>query len=358
MSENQETEIVHLVKKIEQEVTQPVHLLSACSGYQVTLQKYGLEPLLPELLRIHHATGCPACLLGPDFIDKLIAYSQRNNVIIATYNDLLGIPGSQASLEKARTAGADIRVVSNIWDMLLLAKKNRRKRIVFPAIGFESAASSTAAAILQAKVAGIFNFQVLTGHRRLPACMEKILQKKDFPVHGVLTSARVAASMGSHYFSSLSQNYQIPQVISSYEPEILLQAILSLVKQINRQTTEIENFFPEAVSEKGNIKSHQLLDEVFEITAGDCTGLGTVKDSTFRIKNEYRMFDAEKVFFDVQLPDPAIAEGCICGEIISGNKKPQACKHFRKDCHPVQALDTCMHAEEGPCRVEYLFGEK
>ena len=347
-----------LLAEIEKTVTGTIHLLAVCSGYRVTLLKHRLDKLLPRQVHLHFGPGCPACLVSPAFVDKLVAYSHRSNVIIATYNDLLGLPGTVASLDKARTGGADIRVVANLWDALLLAKKNRRKRIVFPALGFESAAASTAAAILQAKVAGIFNFQVLMGHRRMTACMETALQKANPPVDGLITSGRVAASMGYAYFRPFSEKYQIPQAISGYEPEDLLEAVLALIKQIGRQTVKTQNLFPEAVSKEGNPKSHQLLQEVFEPADAFCNGFGTVKKAAFQIKKEYRMFDAEKVFLDEELPEPAFAEGCLCGKIMRGVTVPAKCPHFGKSCNPVNALGACMHSEEGPCRITFLYGKK
>ena len=347
-----------LLKEIKDTIDRPVHLLAVCSGHRATAAKHHLEKLLPEEVHLHFGPGCPACLISPAFVDKLLAYSRRGNVVITPFNDLLGISGSRSSLEKARTAGADIRVTASIWDMLLLAKKNRRKRIVFPALGFESAASSTAAAILQAKVAGIFNFQVLTGHRRMTACLETALQHAPFPTDGVIASGRVAASMGWDYFRPLSKKFEIPLVVSGYEPENLLEAVLALLQQIKQNSRKTENLFPEAVSQAGNPKSHQLLEEVFKPAEAFCNGFGTVKGAAFRIKNEYRMFDAEKVFLDVALPEPAFAEGCLCAEMMRGEKLPAACPHFGKNCNPVNALGACMHSEEGPCRLAFLYGTK
>jgi hydrogenase expression/formation protein HypD len=334
------------------------HLLAVCSGYHAAIRKNKSVAFFPQQVEISYGPGCPACLVSPSFIDKLLAYSRRANVIIATYNDLLGIPGSQSTLEKARTAGADIRVVTNIWDVLVLAKKNRRKRIVFPALGFESAASSTAAAILQAKVAGVFNFQVLSDHRRMPACIETVLQNGQIPVDGILASGRVAASMGAAYFRFLSEKYHLPVVISGYEPGNIKEAVSWLLHQIENHSFETGNLFPEAVSEEGNPKSHQLLEEVFTVSEAFCNGQGMVKDAGFAINNAYRMFDAEKVFVDTEIPEPAVADGCLCSEIMWGIKTPQECPYFAKQCNPVQALGACMHSEEGPCRVEFLFGSK
>jgi len=347
-----------LLARIEDAVTTPVYFMAVCSGYKVTMQKHRLEQLLPKQIHIHHGPGCPACLTSPAFIDKLLEYAKRGNVIIATYADLLGIPGSMSTLEKARTAGADIRVVTNIWDILLLAKKNRRKRIVFPAVGFESAASSTAAAILQAKVAGIFNFQVLCDHKSMVAGMEAVLQQNKVPVDGFISSGRVAASMGMDYFRKISEKHHKPQAISGYEPEDLLEAILFLVKQVNSKKADVGNLFPEVVSEKGNPKSHQLLEEVFEPMNVFFNGFGDVKAGGFLIKDSYRMFDAEKVFFDVETPPATLQKECLCGDIMQGVKSPKECPHFAKTCNPVNALGACMYSEEGPCKVEFLFGRK
>ncbi len=344
------------MQALDKAVGQPTHILLMCSGFDVALRKNKLAGQLPRNLFLHNGPACPACLAAPSWIDRLVAYSRRGNVVIATYNDLLGIPGTVTTLEKARTAGADIRVVNSLWDVLLLAKKNRRKRIVFPALGFESAASSTAAAILQAKVAGLFNFQVQCGHKRITACTKAILDRQLFPVDGIISSGRVAASMGSDYFRSVSQQFGIPQAISGYQPENLLKAILSVVMQVNNHRQEVENLFAEAVSTKGNPKSHQLLEEVFNTGDAVCHGFGTVKEAGFLIKEEYRMFDAEKVFLDVELPIQTTDNGCICDKIMSGIHTPENCPHFKNRCNPVNALGACMHSEEGPCRTAYLFG--
>ncbi len=355
-STNQTPSAEKLAEQITKAVDRPMHLLLMCSGFRVTLSKNKLTERLPSRLFLHDGPACPACLLPPEFIDKLAAYSRRNNVIIATYEDLLGIPGTRTTLDKIRTTGADVRVVSSLWDVLLLAKKNRRKRIVFPAPGFESAASSTAAAVLQAKVAGLFNFQVLSGHRRLIACTRAALQNTSTPVDGIIVSGRVAASMGKDYFHPISEKYHLPQVISGYQPEELLNAILALVTQIRNGTCHTENLFPEAVSDTGNPKSHQLIEEVFSPAPSFCNGYGRMHETGFSFNKAYRMFDAEKVFLDTDLPSPAGENTCPCGEIMRGKLLPYECPHFKKTCNPVNASGACMHSEEGPCRTAYLYG--
>ncbi|GMT44631.1 MAG: hydrogenase formation protein HypD [bacterium] len=345
-----------LLAEIEKAVTSPVHVMAVCSGYKVTIRKHHLFRQLPEQIHIHYGPGCPACLSSPVFIDKLVEYSKRGNVIIATYGDLLGIPGSSSTLEKARMDGAGIRVIHSIMDALTLAKKNRRKRIIFPAVGFESAASSTAAGILQAKVAGIFNFHVLCDHKRMLSGMEAVLQRDDVPVDGVISSGRVAASMGANYFRKVTEKYHKPQVISGYESKDVLEAILHLVKQINNKTAVPENLFPAVVTAEGNPKSQQLLEEVFEVSDAEWTGFGKIKSSGFKIKKTYRMHNAEEVFFDVETPEPVSPEGCLCDEIMRGIKVPADCRYFTKTCNPIHAIGACMYSEEGPCRVDFLFG--
>ncbi len=345
-----------LAAEIKETIVSPVHLMAVCSGSKVTIQKHHLERLLPKQIHIHFGPGCPACLASPAFIDKLLEYSKRSDVIIATYGDLLGIPGSKSTLEEARTNGAGIRVIHSIMDALTLSKKNRGKRIIFPAVGFESAASSTAAAILQAKVAGLFNFHVLCDHKRMLSGMEAVLQRNEVPLDGFIGSGRIAASMGMDYFKIFFEKHRKPLVISGYEPENVLKAILHLVRQINNKTASLENLFPEVVSDKGNSKSHQLLEEVFETGDATWTGFEKIKSSGFKIKNVYRMFDTEKVFFDVETPEPALPEGCLCGEIMRGIILPKDCPHFAKACNPINALSACMYSEEGPCRMDFLFG--
>ncbi len=186
--------------------------------------------------------------------------------------------------------------------------------------------------------------------------MEAVLQRNEVPVEGFINSGRVAASMGADYFGIISEKYHKPQVVSSYEPEDVLEAILHLVKQTKNKTAMPENLFPSVVTGEGNPQSHQLLEEVFESDDMEWTGFGKIKGSGFKIKRAYRVHNAEEIFFDVKTPEPILPEGCLCGKIMRGVKSPQDCPHFAKTCNPLNALSACMYSEEGSCRVDFLYG--
>jgi hydrogenase expression/formation protein HypD len=87
-------------------------------------------------------------------------------VILATYGDLIRVPGSFSSLEREKAEGADIRIVYSTLDALEIAKKNGDKRIVFPGIGFETTTPSSAVALLEARRQKVSNFisSVYTNH--------------------------------------------------------------------------------------------------------------------------------------------------------------------------------------------------
>ena len=68
----------------------------------------------------------------------------EKDCIIATYGDLLRVPGSKGSLE---SCGGDIRIVQGVHKAVEIAEKTD-KEVVFISVGFETTAPTVAASIL------------------------------------------------------------------------------------------------------------------------------------------------------------------------------------------------------------------
>ena len=79
---------------------------------------------------------------------------------------MIRVPGARGSLEKARGLGADVRVIYSTLDAVALAQKMPEREVVLAAVGFETTAPATGAAILAAQKAGLRNFSVLASHMR------------------------------------------------------------------------------------------------------------------------------------------------------------------------------------------------
>lgn len=347
-----------IVQQLKEEIkrisTKPVRFMEVCGGHTMAIQKFGIQELLPENIQLISGPGCPVCVTSRSYIDKAIAISRRDDVIITTYGDLIRVPGSTSTLEKERAKGANIQVVYSIMDALMVAKKNRRKKIVFLGIGFETTAPATAAGILQAKVAGLFNFSVFSAHKVMPPAMAALIDE-GVPINGYIGPGHVSTITGKGIYEDIPKRYGMGVVISGFEPVDIMQSILMLVKQIENNDPKVEIQYTRAVKPEGNIKAQQMMDEVFERGDDWWRGLGILKNSGLKIRDEYAGHDAERIFSDVEVEPLVEPQGCICGDVLKGIKKPKDCQLFGKVCNPLNPVGSCMVSSEGACQAYYLY---
>ena len=344
-----------LAKEIKKVSTKPVRLMEVCGGHTMSIQKFGIPYLLPDTVELISGPGCPVCVTSNSFIDKAVAYSKRDDVIIATYGDLIRVPGSSSTLEKERAIGADVRIVYSILDALEIAKHNRRKKIVFLGIGFETTAPSSAAGVIKAQMAGIRNFFLFSAHKVMPPAMEALIDE-GVQIDGYVGPGHVSTITGEGIYLDIPKKFGLGVVISGFEPVDLMQSILMLVKQIENNDQKVEIQYKRAVKPEGNIKAQHMLDEVFEYGDDWWRGLGILKNSGLKIRESYAMHDSEKNI-EVEVEPLREPKGCICGEILRGVKKPKDCKLFAKACTPSNPIGSCMVSSEGTCQAYFLYNK-
>jgi hydrogenase expression/formation protein HypD len=351
----QKEPIQALLQRLRQEIDpeRTYHLMEFCGGHTHALYQYGLMDLLPSSIEMHHGPGCPVCVLPMYRIAKAIALAKLPQVIFCSYGDMLRVPGpSGYHLMHAKAEGADVRMVYSIDDALQIAQRSPDRSIIFFAIGFETTAPSTAAAILKAQNLGLTNFFVYNNHLIAAAALLYLLQMdKSFSVdetkniiQGFIGPGHVSSVIGMNAFIEVSCNYCKPIVITGFEPIDLLQSIIMLVKQINRGTFQVENQYTRVVTREGNIKSQNMMRQVFDIVPSfEWRGLGELPSSAFQLKSNYEKYDAEKQFiisFQMQSKDqPSV---CECAAILRGQKKPKDCLWFGQACSPEHPLGACM----------------
>ncbi len=100
--------------------------------------RYGLRELLPPTIKLISGPGCPVCVTPNEYLDKAIALAKMDGVIIATFGDMMRVPGSRSSLEEEKANGASIKAVYSTDDALAMARKNKDKQVVFLGVGFET----------------------------------------------------------------------------------------------------------------------------------------------------------------------------------------------------------------------------
>jgi len=326
-----------------------------CGGHTVTIFRYGIRRVLPSTIDMVSGPGCPICVTANADLDKAIALAQIPEVIIATFGDMLKVPGSHSSLQEVKANGADVRMVYSTMDALKIAEDNPGKSVVFLGIGFETTAPTIAASILQAEENGIKNYYVLSLHKLCPPVVRAILDSGEVKLHGLICPGHVSAIIGSHPWEFIAQDYGIPCVVSGFEPLDILQCVNMLVAQIENGESKVEIAYRRGVRPEGNQQALKLMEEVFETCPAEWRGIGEVPDSGLKVRKEYQPFDAE-VAFDIDPGSPYEPEGCICGDILRGVKTPLDCRLFGKVCTPESPVGPCMVSSEGSCSAYYLYG--
>ena len=132
-----------------------------------------------------------------------------------------------------------------------------------------------------------------------------------------------------------------------------------LVKQIQSGEPRVYNEYGRVVSEEGNVKAQQVLDDVFEPGDVKWRGFPVIAGSGLFLKKKYSDFDARVLFEDdlSELKDKEFTEpkGCRCGELLRGLITSKECPLFGKQCTPSSPVGPCMVSAEGSCNIEYRY---
>lgn len=332
----------------------PVKFMEVCGGHTMAIQKFGIPGMLPGIVKLISGPGCPVCVTSREYLDQAIWLGQQENVLIATYGDLIRVPGSHTTLDKERGKGAKVHIVYSAMEALQLARENPGKKTVFLGIGFETTAPASAVTVQAAREEGISNFFILSAHKIMPPAMEALVKEK-IDIQGFIAPGHVSTITGPSIYQTLAKTYKIPVVISGFEPVDILQSIRMLLEQVKQKQPQVEIQYKRAVKTDGNPKARAILQEVFEKADDWWRGLGVLPNSGLQPRKKYQAHDARQLLtapLDIAR-EPA---GCICGEILKGLKQPDECKLFRKVCHPGNPVGACMVSNEGACAAYYKYG--
>lgn len=343
-----------VLREIRSTITRPWVLMEICGGQTHAIMRYGLEQLLPEEIELVHGPGCPVCVTPLEMIDRSIEIASQPGVIFTSYGDMLRVPGSERDLFSVRASGGDVRVVYSPLDALDIARQNPDQEIVFFAIGFETTAPANAMSIIQAAQLGIENFSVLVSHVRVPPAMKAILSSPANRVQGFLAAGHVCTVMGYWEYIPIAEQYQVPIVVTGFEPLDILQGILMAIKQLENNQSSVENAYTRLVTRGGNIPAQKIIHTTFSDCDQKWRGIGQIPSSGWCLRQEYERFNAVQRFnvMDIQ---PFESPLCIAGEILQGIKKPTDCDAFRTECTPEHPLGATMVSSEGACAAYYQY---
>ncbi len=333
----------------------PIRIMEVCGGHTHSIFRYGLEALLPDGIELIHGPGCPVCVLPRERIDDCLAIAAQPEVIVTTFGDAMRVPGSQESLQQAKAAGADIRMVYSPLDALQIAKDNPDRRVVFFGLGFETTMPGTALTVQQAAREGVANFFLLCHHITIVPTLKALLDDEYVRVDAFVGPGHVSMVIGLEPYDFIAREYGKPFIISGFEPLDILQSILMLLNQLHEAEARVENQYTRVVSSSGNHQAQQAVADVFELRERFAwRGLGEIKHSGVRLRLAYAAFDAEAVF---DLPSRKIEDPdeCRCGEVLKGQLQPHQCPLFGTHCTPSQPLGALMVSSEGACAACYQY---
>lgn len=342
-----------VLREIEQTCQGSWNIMEVCGGQTHGLVKNGILEMLPENVRMIHGPGCPVCVTPVSLIDKAVDLL-RQGAIVCSFGDMIRVPGSKMSLLEAKALGGDLRVLYSPLEAVNVAKKNPDKEVVFFAVGFETTAPANALSLLHAEKQGLRNFSLLVSHVLVPPAIEAILDDEFNSIHAFLGAGHVCAIMGYKEYFPLTAKYQIPIVITGFEPLDLVQGIWMAVKQLEEGRCEVENQYTRVVKKEGNAKAIEVIREVFEVGDREWRGIGRIANSGYTIKSKYRDFDAENKFGIDHIQVSESSE-CIAGQILKGKKKPIDCSQFGKGCTPMNPLGAPMVSSEGACSAYFNY---
>jgi hydrogenase expression/formation protein HypD len=287
-------------------------------------------------------------------IDFAVDLAQRPGVTVASFGDMLRVPGSRESLLQARGRGGDVRLVYSPLDAVTLARENPDRQVVFFAVGFETTTPATALAVQQAHDLGVENFSLLVAHVRVLPAMEAIMQSPDCTVEGFLAAGHVCTVDGFGDYHRFAERHRVPVVITGFEPVDLLVGIRECVQQIESRRGTVANCYERCVHAGGNAHARRIVEETFETCDRVWRGFGVVRAGGLQLRDRWRSFDAARRFARGDVL-PIVMNRCRSGDVLTGRIRPTDCECFDTECTPQSPLGAPMVSSEGACAAYYRY---
>jgi len=331
--------------------------MEVCGTHTVALGRSGLRELLEDCLDLRSGPGCPVCVTAAEDIDYMILLARQPDVFVATFGDMLKVPGSYGSLEQSKAEGARIHVCYSPREAVELAKSYPDKIVIFLGIGFETTVPLVALALKEAMAAGLKNFVVYSAHKLVPPALSLLATDPELGLDGFILPGHVSAILGRQAFAFLAEKHHLPAAIAGFEPLDILGALMELILLILNGEPQVLNSYPRVVTEEGNLKAQEILQEVFYPCPANWRGLGSIPDSGLKLKKRYQDFDAQKRYPLEVKPSPP-PPGCRCGDILKGLTLPTECPLFARRCTPATPVGPCMVSSEGSCAAYFRYSRR
>ena len=327
----------------------PLRIMEVCGTHTHEIFRLGIRKLLPKNVELISGPGCPVCVTPVGFIDEAV-WLCEHGVTVATFGDLVRVPGTNKNLAAARAEGGRVQVVYSPTDALAYAKEHPNEQVAFLSVGFETTVPASCIAVDQAAQEGIGNFSLLTANKTMPNAYQALKGSADvflYPGHvHAITGTALCEDMAAQGVSG---------VLAGFTARELMTALAVAVTKAKEGEPFLVNAYPRVVRPEGTPAAVALIEKVMEPCDSEWRGLGVIPMSGLALRKEYTAFDARKKY-DMPVitgkPNPA----CRCGEVLQGRCKPSDCPVFGKVCTPLHPVGACMVSGEGACSAYYQYG--
>jgi len=349
-------ELVAEIEKTTRRIGRPLSLMEVCGTHTVELRRKGIHSLLPEAITLVSGPGCPVCVTPAGYVDNALALAESGQAIIATFGDMLKVPGTSGRALSALSGRGLVRLVYSPSELGAIARQSPLP-VVFLAVGFETTIPTVVSALCQAIEAGVENLLLYTAFKTVTPALRFLLSDPDHGIDGFLLPGHVSVVIGERAYDFLTESGGRPGVITGFESLDMLLGILLLVRQIEKGESRVENAYPRAVKPDGNPRALAVMERNLEPRNDVWRGLGVIPGGGLGLRPQLASLDAEKRF---ELPPARDAEapGCVCSRVIAGKAQPTQCALFGRRCTPDDPVGPCMVSSEGTCAAYFRYGAR
>lgn len=326
--------------------------MEVCGTHTVALRRHGIPSLLPENITLISGPGCPVCVTPDGYVDNALALAEEKRAVVATFGDMLKVPGSGGGSLVRHIGGGWVRMVYSPSEVLSMTGG---APVVFLGIGFETTIPAVAAAFLKARKQGAGNLYLYTAFKMVVPALKALLSDPDRAIDAFILPGHVSVVLGLEAYRFLEGPEGLPSVVTGFEPLDMVYGLLLILRQLAAGEKRVENAYPRAVKPDGNPRARRIIEELTEPRDELWRGLGWIAASGRGLRGEFRDMDAETAF-DLTPLEEHEPPGCLCGRVIQGKASPTQCPLFGSRCTPDEPVGPCMVSSEGTCAAYLRYG--
>lgn len=343
-----------LALKAADRLGRQVMLMEVCGTHTAAISRSGIRTLLADLLELRSGPGCPVCVTAAGDIEAAVKIARLPEVTVATFGDMIRVPGISSSLEQESARGAAVSIFYSPGDAVDYARCHPEKEVVFIGVGFETTAPLVALSVEEARKSGIKNYSVLSLHKIVPPVLSSLLSTGEIRLDGLILPGHVSVITGRRPFDFIAGDYGVPAAVAGFEAMDILSAVHTLLEAIMEGSAAVVNCYSRVVKEQGNIQAQKIMEKFFTPVDAQWRGFGEIAGSGLALREKYSDFDAWRRYAPgASLPEPKTP--CRCGDLLKGEIYPGDCGLFCRSCTPATPVGPCMVSSEGACAVYYRY---